>query len=61
MTKTLIDVDDDLLDQARKILGVVTKRDTVNGALRDVVRRHAAEAFLDQARSGLFGIPRDPS
>jgi Arc/MetJ family transcription regulator len=61
MTKTLIDIDDDMLDQARKILGVATKKDTVNGALREVVRGHAAEVFLDRVRSGLFGIPRDPS
>jgi Arc/MetJ family transcription regulator len=54
MGKTLIDVDEDLLENARRILGTATKRDTVNGALHDVVRRDAAEQFIDLARSGAF-------
>ena len=39
MTKTLIDIDDDLLDRAATVLGVTTKKDTVNVALQDVVDR----------------------
>jgi Arc/MetJ family transcription regulator len=39
MTKTLIDVDDDLLARAAEVLGVSTKKDTVNVALREVVER----------------------
>jgi Arc/MetJ family transcription regulator len=57
MTKTLIDVDDDLLEPARHILGAATKKATVNTALREIVRRHAAEAFLGWARDGVFGGP----
>ena len=57
MTKTLIDVDEGLLEQARRILGTATKKATVNQALREIVRRHAAEAFLNRARTGLFGGP----
>jgi Arc/MetJ family transcription regulator len=56
MTKTLIDVDDKLLDRARRILGSATKKDTVNGALREIVRREAAEIFLSRARDGVFGV-----
>jgi Arc/MetJ family transcription regulator len=50
MTKTLIDIDDDLLEAARGVLGTSTKKDTVNAALREVLasqeRRRAAAALL---------------
>jgi Arc/MetJ family transcription regulator len=39
MTKTLIDLDDTLLERAATVLGSSTKKDTVNGALREVVDR----------------------
>jgi Arc/MetJ family transcription regulator len=54
VTKTLIDVDDELLRQAQRILGTVTKKDTVNAALREIVRRDAAAQFVALARGGLF-------
>ena len=57
MAKTLIDVDADLLERARLILGTTTKKDTINGALGEVVRRDAAAAFLTRARDGVFGAP----
>ena len=57
MTKTLIDIDEDLLKQAGQILEANTKKATINGALREIVRRHAAEAFLSRAQSGLFDNP----
>jgi len=54
MTKTIIDVDNDLLLKAQQILGTETKKDTVNSALREVVRRDAATRFVAMARRGLF-------
>jgi Arc/MetJ family transcription regulator len=33
MTRLLVDVDDDMLETVRVMLGVKTKKDTVNGAL----------------------------
>lgn len=38
MTKRLVDIDDVLLDGARQVLGADTIKDTVNGALEEVVR-----------------------
>jgi Arc/MetJ family transcription regulator len=38
MTKRLVDVDDDLLEQARQILGTTTLKDTVNESLRGTLR-----------------------
>ncbi|HYV32359.1 MAG TPA: type II toxin-antitoxin system VapB family antitoxin [Candidatus Binatia bacterium] len=55
MSKTLIDIDDNLLTQAGQILGTTTKVGTVNTALREIVRQHAVAAFLERARSGVFG------
>jgi Arc/MetJ family transcription regulator len=52
--KTLVDIDIELLDRAREILGTTTKKATVNVALREVVRRDAAEAFLRLAQGGAF-------
>jgi Arc/MetJ family transcription regulator len=52
--KTLIDIDNDLLTQSQQILGTATKKDTVNYALREVVRRHAAAEFIALARAGAF-------
>jgi Arc/MetJ family transcription regulator len=54
MSKTLIDIDSGLLTRSQQILGTATKKDTVNGALREVVRRKAAEEFIELARSGAF-------
>ena len=54
VAKTLIDIDDDLIIAAQRILGAKTKKDVVNGALREIVRRHAAVRLLELARGGVF-------
>jgi Arc/MetJ family transcription regulator len=53
MAKTLLDVDEDLLEEATTALGTATKKDTVNSALRFAVeetrlRRERALAALQQ-------------
>jgi Arc/MetJ family transcription regulator len=60
MAKTLIDIDDNLLRAAQHILGVHTKKDAVNGALREVVRQDAAARFLELASSGVFATTNQP-
>jgi Arc/MetJ family transcription regulator len=46
--RTIIDVDDELLDAAQSELGTATKKDTVNEALRYVAERKArSRAVLD--------------
>jgi Arc/MetJ family transcription regulator len=54
MSKTLIDLDEELLTQAQRVLGTTTKKATVNTALREVVRRWSAHEFGVLARSGVF-------
>lgn len=46
MPKKLIDVDIDLLTEAKEILGASTWKDTVNSALDDVVNRHRRRQLL---------------
>jgi len=46
--RTIVDVDDALLEAARTELGTATKKDTVNEALRYVAERKArSRAILD--------------
>lgn len=48
MSKTLIDVDDALLERARAILGPqVSKKDAVNTALSKLVRLHDQRETID--------------
>lgn len=60
MSKTLVDVDEYLLSRSQEILGTTTKKETVNGALRELVRRAAAEDFLAVARTGGLRDVADP-
>jgi len=46
--RTIIDVDDALLEAAQAELGTTTKKDTVNEALRYVAQRQArSRTFID--------------
>ncbi len=47
MSKTQIDIDDDLLAQAGEILGTTTKRATVEAALRAATAEHARRRLGD--------------
>ncbi len=61
MSKTLIDIDDDLLDRVRRELGTTSKRATVNEALR-LVDRHTrqAKSLRDLADNDRLGDLNDP-
>jgi len=37
VTKRLVDIDDEILDEARRVLGTATLKDTVNESLRSTV------------------------
>ena len=62
MTKTLVDIDDELLEAARAALGTSTKKETVNTALREVVAARArSEAVLKLIEWGQRNEPWDDS
>jgi Arc/MetJ family transcription regulator len=47
MTITQIDLDDDALDEAMRLSGARSKKETVNLALREYAARHRRIAALD--------------
>ena len=55
MTNTQINLDDESLTAAAEILGTRTKVDTVNTALRAIVRQARQRAMIDRAaRDGTY-------
>ncbi len=48
-------VDEPILEEAQRVLGTETARDTVNAALREVVRKKLVEEFFS------FMSERDPA
>ncbi|WP_079248605.1 type II toxin-antitoxin system VapB family antitoxin [Streptomyces sp. MJM1172] len=55
MARTVIDVDEDMLEQAAEVFGTKTKVATVNAALADAVNRRKRQAFFDWLAEG--GLP----
>jgi Arc/MetJ family transcription regulator len=47
MGSTIENIDDATLTEAQRLLGTSSKRDTINAALREVVRLRLARAFFD--------------
>jgi Arc/MetJ family transcription regulator len=58
--KTLVDVEDGLLEQAADLPDTHTKKDTVNAALREVIARRSREAELAWWRTDPLPDLRDP-
>lgn len=55
MTTTQINLDDQSLREAAEVLGTKTKVDTVNSALRAVVRQHQQRQMIERAaRDGAY-------
>ena len=50
MSRTVIDLDDEALEEAAKELGTTTKRDTINTALREVTARYRRLRALEEVR-----------
>jgi Arc/MetJ family transcription regulator len=46
MKRTTLDIDDDMLSKAREILGTNGIKDTVDEALREIVRREAGRRLI---------------
>jgi hypothetical protein len=55
MSRTVIDLDDALVEQAAALYGTSSKVATVNAALADAVNRAKRAAFIDWLASG--GLP----
>ena len=48
---TNLAIDDGLLDEARRLSGIKTKRETVNLALREFIRRYRIEELIEEFHS----------
>jgi Arc/MetJ family transcription regulator len=51
VTKTLIDLDDEVLPKAQAALGTLTKKETVNVSLREAVRQGAIREYLQRTET----------
>lgn len=51
MAKTMVDIDPDLLAEARSVLGADTIKETVNRALAELVATAARRRLVEQLKS----------
>lgn len=51
MSRTVIDLDDELVDAVARALGTRTKKDTVNTALREVLENRRRAVALTRLRA----------
>ncbi|HEU5128719.1 MAG TPA: type II toxin-antitoxin system VapB family antitoxin [Glycomyces sp.] len=59
MTRTVINLDDDLVAQASEIFGTTTKVATVNAALKDAVDRERRKRFVQWVIDGGLELDAD--
>ena len=52
MTRTVIDLDDDMVNEAMRIFGTKTKAKAVRLAMEDAVKRHLRQEFFDAMDAG---------
>ncbi|EYT80938.1 MULTISPECIES: type II toxin-antitoxin system VapB family antitoxin [unclassified Streptomyces] len=50
MSRTVIDLDDEALAEAARLLGTTTKKETVNAALREIADRRRRAAAVERMR-----------
>jgi len=61
MTRTLVDIPDELMDRARRVVGPkATKAETVRVALAELVRRRNLETMMDRLDGGALSDLDDP-
>jgi Arc/MetJ family transcription regulator len=53
MSRTVIDLDDDLVSSVARELGTSTKKDTVNAALREVLQNRRRALALTRLRDAV--------
>jgi Arc/MetJ family transcription regulator len=59
VSRTLIDLDEELLEAARQVLGTGSKKDTIHEALQQVVALHARRRVVSRLVSGAL-LPLAP-
>jgi Arc/MetJ family transcription regulator len=56
MAMTSVDVDPEVLAKVGEVLGTTTKRDTINEALHEVLRIHAANRLMEMLQGDAMEI-----
>lgn len=54
--KTLIDIENRLLNEAMKVTGAITKKEVVNFSLKELIRRRHIERLKSKIGAGRFGL-----
>ncbi|MFI2435752.1 type II toxin-antitoxin system VapB family antitoxin [Streptomyces sp. NPDC018693] len=54
MSKTLVEIDDAILEEVRELLGTTTKVATIREALLDVAKRGRRRRGIDAIKAGRF-------
>lgn len=54
MSKTLVEIDDVILEEVRELLGTTTKAATIREALLDVAKRGRRRRGIDAVKAGRF-------
>ncbi|MFE4174672.1 type II toxin-antitoxin system VapB family antitoxin [Streptomyces sp. NPDC056909] len=52
MSRTVIDLDDEIVEEAMRLYGAKTKAAAVRAAMEDAVRRRLRQEFADAVKSG---------
>lgn len=60
MGKTLVDIDESVLERARELSGIPTKKGVVEAALVEMVRRLELDEYTRFATSGALADLADP-
>lgn len=60
MSKTLVDSNEIVLDRARELSGLKTKKDVITAALEEFVRRREVERYEEFVLSGELDDLADP-
>lgn len=59
MTKRLVDIDDEILDEARRALGTTTLKDTVNESLRSTAQAARRSKITNEDIAAFAEAARD--
>ncbi|MDT0341990.1 type II toxin-antitoxin system VapB family antitoxin [Streptomyces litchfieldiae] len=54
MSRTVIDLDDEIVEEAMRLYGAKTKAAAVRAAMEDAVKRRLRQEFADAVKSGEF-------
>jgi Arc/MetJ family transcription regulator len=59
MSRTVIDLDDDMVEEAMRLYSVKTKAAAVRAAMEDAVKRRLRQEFVDSIKSGEIDLTYD--